>query len=448
MHVARKWALWLWLLLPASVGAETLPDASPLEEERPPRREWAYLLRLEAMALTLRSKTGEDEGFMQMEPTVVVDGGATLGLNLGAPVRWRLWNGDKGAGLLRKEDWDTLSDWGQWVRFLRLGNEATPVALWAGAMDSYSLLSGHLVRHYSNRGNPDQHPAGGVLTATAGPFYLEGFTSDVLGLRLMGAEVALDLQHLLSGRPSRPGRYALALSAVHDGRRTDGPSRTVTLAHLDGTAVLVARRDKASGFEAQIFAGWGGRPGEGGAWGVVAGAGVDAVSPTLDLRARLEVRRQHGGFRQGYFGPDYELARFQAAGTSGLPLAESTFPQGSSAFGELLLGWDAVHLGEVVQRHLLLMLGVEAFSWGRVDANGRLGVQLFQRDLEVALQAVAVGVGQPGARYLTAGEVRWRFLRGRLYAVAQGGTRLSPTEEGTLRPGSFASVGMGADNAR
>ncbi|RKI05680.1 hypothetical protein D7Y13_22010, partial [Corallococcus praedator] len=163
---------------------------------------------------------------------------------------------------------------------------------------------------------------------------------------------------------------------------------------------------------------------------------------------RLEVRRQHGGFRQGYFGPDYELARFQAAGTSGLPLAESTFPQGSSAFGELLLGWDAVHLGEVVQRHLLLMLGVEAFSWGRVDANGRLGVQLFQRDLEVALQAVAVGVGQPGARYLTAGEVRWRFLRGRLYAVAQGGTRLSPTEEGTLRPGSFASVGMGADNAR
>ncbi|RKH11527.1 hypothetical protein D7X74_25345 [Corallococcus sp. CA047B] len=33
------------------------------------------------MALTLRSRTGEDEGFMQLEPTVVVDGGATLGLN-------------------------------------------------------------------------------------------------------------------------------------------------------------------------------------------------------------------------------------------------------------------------------------------------------------------------------------------------------------------------------
>ena len=58
------------------------------------------------------------------------------------------------------------------------------------------------------------------------------------------------------------------------------------------------------------------------------------------------------------------------------------------------------------------------------------------------------GLGQPGARYLGAAEVRWRFLGGKLYAVGTGGTLLFPTSEGTLRPGAFASVGLGVDHAR
>ena len=360
----------------------------------------------------------------------------------------RAWGGVDGAGLVRKEDWDTLSDWGQWVRFLTLGNESSPVALWAGSLDIYSLLSGHLVRHYSNRANPDSHPAGTVLTGTLGPLYAEAFTSDVLGARLMGAEVEVDMEHVLSGRPRQPGRYTLALSAVHDWGSAGGAARPVTLAHLDGTAVVRVRRDKDFAFEAQLFAGWGGRPGTGGAWGAVAGVGADGVSPTLDLLARLEVRSQQGGFRQGYFGPDYELARFQVAGTSALPLADASFPEGYSVYGELVAGWDAVHRVEVVRRHLHLVLGVEAFSSGRVDADGRLAVQLLNRDLEVALSGVAVGLRQPGARYLASGEVRWRFLGGALYVVGQGGTRLYPTADGTLRPGAFASFGMGVDNAR
>ena len=55
---------------------------------------------------------------------------------------------------------------------------------------------------------------------------------------------------------------------------------------------------------------------------------------------------------------------------------------------------------------------------------------------------------QPGARYLGAAEVRWRFLSGKLYAMGTGGTLLFPTADGTLRPGAFASVGLGVDNAR
>ena len=178
-----------------------------------------------------------------------------------------------------------------------------------------------------------------------------------------------------------------------------------------------------------------------------AGVGADARTLTTWARLRLEGRRQHGGFRQGFFGPDYELGRLLVAGTSGRPAAEAAFPDGYSAYAEANVGWDAVRLGGLLQRHLDFTLGLEAFSWGRLDVDGRVAVQLLHRSVEVGAGALVVGAAQPGTRYLVSGQARWRFA-GKLYVVGQGGTLLFPEADGMLRPGAFASVGLGVDNAR
>ncbi|HVG57565.1 MAG TPA: hypothetical protein VNA24_03365 [Hyalangium sp.] len=414
------------LLLAQAAGAQSLGAQS---------RGWHTLLRLEASTLMLAplGGAGQEESFAVLEPTVVVDGGAQWGVHLGAGVSLRLWGGEAGAGRVRREDWDSLSDWGQLVRAFTLGGDTSPVALWVGELEDYSLLSGHLVRRYSNRIHPDYHPAGAFLTSTLGPLYLEAFSSDVLAPRLMGAQVEVDLVHVLTGAPQKPGRYTLGLSVVRD---WGDAGRRPAQAHVDAAAVLVER----PGLELHLLGGWGGHLGEPRAWGAVAGVGVDALTTNRDMKLRLEARRQRGGFRQGYFGPGFELER-ELSVTRGL------FPEGFSAYGEVELEWDEVRLGGLRQRHLLLSLGAEVFTWGRVEVAGRLGLQLAQRRLEVAVSGQWAEPGQPGAWHVYSGQVRWRFA-GALYTLGQGGMRLNPGGEEGLRPVAFASLGLGVEHAR
>ena len=80
--------------------------------------------------------------------------------------------------------------------------------------------------------------------------------------------------------------------------------------------------------------------------------------------------------------------------------------------------------------------------------DGRVAVQLFRRNQELAVKGLGVGMGHPGARYLGAAEVCWRFLGGKRYAPGTAGTRLFPEAKGALRRGACASVGLGVDHAR
>jgi hypothetical protein len=247
--------------------------------------------------------------------------------------------------------------------------------------------------------------------------------------------VALDVASLLGQAAEPTWRYALALSAVHDFGRAAQALSPPALAHMDLDLGLVFHDD----WQLFALAGVGtsaGEPWQGLAWGAVAGLGLETLSDTWQVHARLEARTQRGGFRQGFFGPEYEVARF---------LAPPVFPDGASAFAELSLAHDSIHLDHA-RRQLHLLLALEAFSWGRLDVQVRVATWLDVRRLHVSLSALAVGMGQAQARYTFSGEVHYRFSR-HFYVLAQGGSLLFPTTDLHVRPGAFVSLGLGADYA-
>jgi hypothetical protein len=91
----RRWAV-LWLGLLSLRGAATAsPDAEVSAGNESPRAR-ASRARMEVVTLALPPRSGVDEaeGFVQLEPTLALDGGSEFGLDLGAPVRLQVWGAD------------------------------------------------------------------------------------------------------------------------------------------------------------------------------------------------------------------------------------------------------------------------------------------------------------------------------------------------------------------
>lgn len=450
-------ALLLALLLAAPRPAPDAGSPAPVTATAPSDAEPTVYggVELSALAFPSGPSGGQEDGFAALHPVLGVQVGAGFLLELGPTLRARLLDLPPAQasrdlwGVLRREDWDSRSDLGQLLQVLRVGEAASPVRLKAGALLRQSLGLGHLVARYSNRDDPDEHPAGAVLAADLGPVHLDVLASDVLAARVFAAEVALDVGALVSRSTDVQDRFVLALSAAHDAARgafpTDAavPARDftaqqqVTLAHLDASAVLV----RNGSLRLLVLAGAGGRSavamGAPLGLGLVAGVAADTQGKDLALSGRLELRGHQGGFAYGYFGPRYELARFASRGFSGPPLA---------AVGAPTAGSLALDVRAAKGTALALDAQVECFAadtWA-VDLAGTT-TQLSER-LVAGLHLTWTRSPLASRTHLDV-EARFRFLPS-LYAVATGGTVFFPQADGTLARGWTASLGAGVDFAR
>ncbi len=389
---------------------------------------------------------GQQDFFANVTPLIGFDGGDDFGFELGADLRLRVFDDppeqrerDYGR-MIRRADWDETSDYGQILRELRIGRDGGPFVLRAGPIRNFTLGNGHLVNRYWNRGNADYHPAGATAELAIGATRTVLFASDVLGARLFAAEVAADLGRMMDGEPDR---YRLALSAAHDAGLAGHFAPPSSALHVDFDLVL--RRTEA----ARVLAlfGVGSRMAAPGVdVGGVVGIAAEGEPGGIQLGGKLELRKQAGAFRHGYFGPTYELSRFAGLGLTGEPLAYERLPDAWSGYLEVQLSSGPPTMGPDEESRLSLSLAAEHFAFGRTDADVALALRTLGGHGTALMRAAVVGHGVM-PRYQLEGQARYRFAPA-FYALAATGTAFFPQPDQTLWRGAFVGVGVGADFER
>lgn len=432
-----------------SATVEELPSEESSMEDSAEDSAFTFRLALEAGPLSLPSGTqgGGQDIFALAVPVARMTRGESFTLELGAPLRFRLLDADPKqaagdfGGYLRREDWDTTSDYGQVLRELRIGREGTVANLYAGPLNAFTLGEGHLVERYDNQLSPDYHPAGALLTVNVGPARILAAASDVLSTRLFAGELRLDIGRLASEQEKHFDRYHAIASIAHDfGRVGEERTEPITAALVGGDAALY------KGAHLQLFAigGAGTRVESSPDIGGFAGFSIRGNTGRVDISGRLEGRYQGGGFRFGLFGPSYELARFSATGLAEPPLSEEDMDKNLAGFAELKLGLGSEDETEEV--YVAASAAGEHFTIGRTDTDLTLAIRFPGARTWATARVIVVGIGTH-PRYSVHAELRQRVLDW-LYLWGAGGTVHFPQPDGSLARGYTAGLGAGVDFAR
>ncbi|MBL8951846.1 MAG: hypothetical protein JNK82_13775 [Myxococcaceae bacterium] len=440
---------------PPAVVHRASPVPAPSPEPETPRAP-AFAMRAGIETGVLLFPEGNPfDGLAVARPLLSFEAGELFAAELGATFNLLILDttpynsGRELGGILRKPDWDEPSDFGQILRHLRIGSDGGPAWLRAGAVRLKTLGNGHVINRYSNQDNPNYHPASANGGLHVGPFRAELFASDVLGPRILGGLVGVELGRIIANDPKWHDRFWVTAELAHDFGNAGGaecpPASTdascpagarrttpgVTVLEADFSA-MVARTQTA---KLQLLAGLGGGFASGrGDLGALAGMTGELDVGPVSFGAKVEARKQGGVFRHGLFGPQYEISRFAAAGFSGPLLAQQLLPDSGSVYGELRVGSRGLVIAEVA---------IEHFFWNRTDVDVTLQAELFGSRVVTLARFTAVAVGVL-PRYAATGEVRVRFIPS-LYVVASGGTVFFPQADASLTRGVFFMGGAGVD---
>ncbi|MFL5321027.1 MAG: hypothetical protein ACJ790_15315 [Myxococcaceae bacterium] len=444
-----------FLIASVLAQAATTPAATLPETGATTPTHFRAAIELSVMTFPSGTTGGSNDFFGVALPLIGFDGGEDFGFELGAPLRLRFFDdppeqkSQDFGHVLRRQDWDEPSDFGQILRELRIGTDASAVRIEAGPLEGVTLGAGHLVSRYSNTLSPDYHPAGARFTLQLPVLRVDVIASDVLAARLFAAEVAGDLGRIFSQNPDLADRFRLALSAAFDGGKAGYATDSIGLMQLDFEAALY----KAEALQAHGVVGIGTRiAGPDAGFGAVLGVLLDGKVSESPIGAKLELRKQSRGFRHGMFGADHELARFASVGFSGVPVSAQSLPDSWSVAAEFQVELQPALAG--LPAPLTLSAGAERFFWGRTDADASLQLALFEGKATATVRGIVTGFEEQ-PRYLLQGEGRFRLLPA-LYLVAYGGTVFfpEPTESPQapvsrhLVRGVYAGAGAGFDFSR
>jgi hypothetical protein len=445
----------LWLIIagqaPEAVAAPPPPTPAASIEPAPATQiggtQFHGAFELSAMTFPSDPSASSQDFYLVMTPLIGVNGGDDFSFELGAPLRLLVFDTppddhsvDYGH-VLRKQDWDEASDFGQILRLLRIGADQSHFLVRAGPLADYTLGWGHLISRYDERLNPDYHPSGARAVAFLGPTRSELMVSDILGARLVAGEVALDIGRIFSSSPGVLDRFHIAGSGAYDFGRAGTPAPKLGLANIDLDAAVyrgpVARIFLEAGSGARVDVN------NNASLSAVGGVSVDAQLEGPRLSGKLELRKQEGVFRPGMIGPGYELGRFADVGLYANPIATTALPSGFSAYAEFAVSAGSEAPGD---SEVTASASAEHFSWGRTDADVAASTRLFGGHLVATARGIAAGMGV-APRFSGQVEVRWRFLAS-FYALGYAGTAHFVQPDGSLAGSFYAGGGAAVDFTR
>ncbi len=335
--------------------------------------------------------------------------------------------------VFRREDWRPVSNFGQVLEALRIGDEKAKLTLRAGNLGMTTLGFGHLLSRYSNRSNALLTPAAAHLEMALGPTRTTVFASDVLGLSVFATQVEVDVGALATTDTAWHQRLHLTPSILVDARNECAQGCGAAVArfgYLEASALVF----KTPSVATTLLTGFGGRASDRIDGGFHFGAAADVFLTQDTLSVRAEFRRGGGKFRHGFVGPSYEVARFSDIGLGLTPLAQVVTPSSSGAF---------VEVSGDFRRTVTASAAVETFSFGRVDFDVDVSARFFEERLALSCRSTVVGLGQT-PRFALMAAARFRLVPG-FYVLAQGGTQFFGTQGQPLQREVTASLGVGFD---
>jgi len=334
-------------------------------------------------------------GFRLSVPEILCDGstdgeGCRTRFRAGIQVPLRLRVVDRAPtnpGTIRRADWDETNDYLRALRFVEYGDEESSARVRIGEIGGHTVGHGTIVNDYFNVVTPDQHRTGATVNVEAGGWGGEALVSDLTGPSVVGGRVRVRPWEL-SGSESWGRRLTVGATVVGDLsaptglRRTPGQQpvpRSVRLPRVEsdratavgGVDLSVNALDRESAAVAPYtdlnlhFD-----------LGVGLHAGVRAeleASDRVDFEGRFEFRSLTGRYLPEYFGPLYEIDRFQFFGW-GVLLPEPKLRVAADSRSDPVLGG----YGEVTGRvsDLLEVSGAYSDHEGPRNADLRASVRV------------------------------------------------------------------------
>lgn len=278
-----------------------------------------------------------------------------LQFGLGAPVRFRVFDGDPkdtcATPGLRCQDWDTKSDWTKLLRHLDWGGWSGDVNVHIGDLTGITIGHGELVHRYYNNLLFDSWQTGALVEISQPNWGITALTGDVMTGDLVAARAW--------GRPVTSGywqRLRFGLQAAFD--RKIGSAAGAGVLGPDATPVGSGGpwRPDAPLIAADLsMVAWGNESRAVTTWvslsGHVADAmalhlggsfqrrGAVAVVMALEARAVLPVGGATASYLPAWFGPTYELdSHSQRSAVSAIPGIVGGATGGARATFELARG--------------------------------------------------------------------------------------------------------------